>query len=102
MISLSASGLSPILVSASMPRSRKISRARGLSASAISTLAMGKVLIPEIAGAGSGCRRAADLAIGPVEPGQQRLDVGALDGGARPDAQARRRIAMARDVVGHT
>ena len=37
---------------------------------------------------------------GPVEPGRQRLDVGRLDGGAAPDAQARRGVAIGADVVG--
>ena len=37
---------------------------------------------------------------GPVEPRRQRLDVGGLDRGAAPDPQARRRVAVAGDVVG--
>ena len=37
---------------------------------------------------------------GPVEPRHQRRDVGGLDRGAAPDAQARRRVAVAADVVG--
>src|SRR5713226_5901039 len=36
----------------------------------------------------------------PVEPERKRLDIGALDGGAAPDAQAGRRIAVGIDVVG--
>ena len=40
------------------------------------------------------------LAIGPVEPQRQRFDIGALDGRAAPDAQARRRVAIGGDVVG--
>ena len=36
----------------------------------------------------------------PVEPGRQRFDILRLDGGAAPDAQARRRVAIVGDVVG--
>ena len=53
---------------------------------------------------GPGLRRetmaSACSCIGPVEPGPERLDVGGVDGGAAPDAQARRRVAIAGDVVG--
>ncbi len=45
-------------------------------------------------------RSAAGRREGPVEPGAERLDVGGVDGGAAPDAQARRRVAVAGDVVG--
>ena len=38
--------------------------------------------------------------IGPVEPGDQRLDIGGFDSGAAPDAQARRRIAIGADIEG--
>src|SRR5260221_1702580 len=44
--------------------------------------------------------RAPQLAICPVEPRQQRLDIAALDRGAGPDPEAGRRVAMAGDVVG--
>ena len=37
---------------------------------------------------------------GPVEPGAERLDVVGVDGGAAPDAQARRGVAIGGDVVG--
>ena len=49
------------------------------------------------------CERADSLRprVRPVEPGQQRLDVGGLDRRAAPDAQARRRVAIGADVVGH-
>src|SRR5262249_57831426 len=42
------------------------------------------------------------LALGesPIEPQRERLDVGALDGRATPDAQARRRVAVTIDVEG--
>ena len=46
-------------------------------------------------------RRRAGAGERPVEPGQQPLDIGGLDGGATPDTQARRRIAVAGDVEGH-
>ena len=46
-------------------------------------------------------RQVRGLRIGPVEPGHQRLEVGGFDRGAAPDAQARRRVAIAADVVGH-
>src|SRR5260221_3230856 len=48
----------------------------------------------------SGRLRATELAIGPVEPGPQLLDVAALDRGARPDPEARGSVAMPGDVVG--
>src|SRR5260370_36423357 len=102
MISLSASGLRPTFTSVSIPRFPKISTARGLSASAISTLVMENCPKYGNGRRGSGRCRAADLAIGPVEPRQQRLDVAALDGGTCPDPQARRRVAVAGDVVRDT
>ena len=46
------------------------------------------------------CSRSSRLLPGPVEPGPERLDVGGVDGRAAPDAQARRRVAIAGDVVG--
>src|SRR5207244_3506923 len=45
-------------------------------------------------------QRGLGLREGPVDPRRQRLEIGSLDGRAAPDAQARRRIAMRRDVVG--
>ena len=44
--------------------------------------------------------RVLGLGVGPVEPVRERFDVGALDGRAAPDPQARRRIAVGADVVG--
>ena len=44
----------------------------------------------------SGCSRR----VGPVEPRTERLDVGGLDRGAAPDAQARRGVAIGADVEG--
>src|SRR6188768_1260979 len=37
---------------------------------------------------------------GPVEPGRQGLDIRGVDGGAAPDAQAGRGVAVAADVEG--
>src|SRR3546814_9949307 len=37
---------------------------------------------------------------GPVEPGAERFDIGGVDGRAAPDAQARRGIAIAGDIMG--
>ena len=45
-------------------------------------------------------QRVPALGEGPVEPQRQRLDIGALDGRAAPDAQAGRRIAVGIDVIG--
>src|SRR6201995_1725853 len=71
----------PGLSSASMPRSLKMASAAGESLSAIRTLGM------------SG---AFHLSPGPVEPGNESLDVGAFHRGAAPDAKARRgRTVMA-------
>src|SRR6266852_7831146 len=127
MMRFSSSGERPVITWASMPRSAKMEAARALSASAINTFGMvslpacwnvvGARLVPARAGGTTGRPfessrepgpymsslsrlRLPQLAIGPVEPGQQRLDVAALDGGAGPDSEARRRIAMAGDVVG--
>src|SRR5688572_6711003 len=107
-----------------MPRAAKISTARGLSSSAMSTFGIRKlqenntstqrtqrlrrgrrgrilllrVLCEPFAFSASNffLGRFCGAALffpGPVEPGQQRLDVAALDGGAGPDADARRRGA---------
>ena len=38
--------------------------------------------------------------VGPVEPGPERLDIGGLDRGAAPDADAGRSVAIAGDVIG--
>src|SRR6516165_922019 len=45
---------------------------------------------------------AALLIPGPVEPGQQRFDIGRLDRRASPDTPARRRRAMTGDTVCRT
>src|SRR6185369_10396788 len=82
----SSAGFSPGLKSTSQPRSEKISTARGLSSSEISTL--GFAMVP------------LDFRIGPVQPGQQRFQIALLDGGAAPDAQARGGVAIGADVVG--
>src|SRR5471032_1824630 len=96
MIARSSAGLRPGLKSTSQPRSAKISTARGDSSSEMRTLGLA------ICGISSGCFRAEflfDLAIGPVEPRQQRLEIALLDGGAAPDAQTWRRVAVGADVV---
>src|SRR5258708_2616050 len=92
MIAFSSPGFRPGFSSTSRPRARKISTARGLSSSLIRTLGCAIS-----AGLGQG---GLDLAIGPVEPWQQRLDVGGLDRSAGPQPQARRRIAMVDRVIG--
>src|SRR3546814_12318433 len=38
--------------------------------------------------------------VGPVEPRAEGFDIGGVDGRAAPDAKARRRVAITRDVVG--
>src|SRR5580658_2079213 len=101
MIFLSSSGERPVMTSVSTPRSAKISTARGDRASEIKTLGMASIREGiRTRRRRSGRGGAAQLAIGPVEPGQQRFDIAALDGGAAPDAQPRRRIAMTGDVIG--
>src|SRR5215510_7118147 len=107
--------------STSTPRSLKICTAAGDSASEMRTL--GFIVItwtsvvpsalpawqrlrarpPASAGARALRRlgqRLLGQRIGPVEPRHQGLDVGGLDGRAAPDTQARRRVAVGRDVVG--
>src|SRR3954469_12706492 len=120
---------SPVCISTSMPRSAKISTARGLRASAMNTLGMIvrseknstretrvsaenakekdtyplrllcvlrlDLLLSRLGGG-------AFLGPGPFEPRQQRLDVAALDRGAGPDADTRRRGAVAGEVVAGT
>src|SRR3546814_20854597 len=53
--------------------------------------------VPAFAGMTSGGRK---LRPGPVEPGAERFDIGGVDGRAAPDAQARRGIAIAGDIMG--
>src|SRR3984885_6986296 len=45
-------------------------------------------------------QRVLGLGVGPVEPVRQRFHVGALDGRAAPDAQARRCVPIGIDVEG--
>src|SRR5256885_8989410 len=80
-----SAGFRPGLKSTSQPRSAKISTARGDSSSEIRTLGFAIFAL--------------DLAVGPVEPGHQGFQITFLDGGAAPDAQARRRVAVGADVV---
>src|SRR5687767_3670898 len=91
----------PGLSSTSMPLARNTSAAFGSIWSEISTLGI-RTFPPlrhrERAGgwaSGLGCPRFVER---PVEPGQQRLDIGRLDGGAAPDAQAGRSVAIGGDV----
>src|SRR4051794_26459341 len=95
MTAISSSFFMPTRMSASTPRSAKMRTAAGLSSSAMSTLGM---VVP-IAGKGGSEAGPGGLER-PVEPGHQRLEVGGLDGGAAPEPQAGRRVAVARDVVG--
>src|SRR5487761_1233636 len=90
---LSSSGVSLVLTTVSTPRSLKTATARGLNSSEISTLGM--------VATGSGGCSAANFVEGPVEPRQQCLDVAGFDRGSAPEAQTRRRVAMASNVVGH-
>src|SRR5215475_3055299 len=97
MDSSSAAGR-PMRTSVSMPRSRKISAARGLRSSEIRTRNMSWSSMKT---RDCGSWLAAGLGEGPVEPGQERLDVRGLDRGAAPDAQAWRRVAIGADVEGN-
>src|SRR4051812_38804982 len=83
----------PGRTSTSTPRPWKMPTAAGLSSSATRTLGIGAT--PERSG-----ERGEGAGEGPVEPRRQPLDIGGLDGGAAPDPQARRRVAVAGDVVG--
>src|SRR5215218_3723039 len=84
--------------STSMPRSLKIWTAAGERASEMRT--RGAVMtVPRDAGSGGQVQLGPGLGVGPVEPGKESLDVGRLDRRAAPDAQARRGIAIGRDVV---
>src|SRR5271154_1290814 len=81
----------PIATSVSIPRARKISAARGLNSSAINTFGMTFSL-----------RRLGGVALlvpGPVEPWQERLDIAPLDRRAGPDADPRRRGAVAGEGI---
>src|SRR5689334_23361214 len=85
MICNSSGFFRPTLTSASTPRLRKISSARGLSSSAMSTFGMSIPLFGKVADAGRE---------GPVEPRQQRFDIAALDRRPTPEAQTRRRRSV--------
>src|SRR5258708_8116295 len=108
------------MTSAAIPRAAKISTARGLNSSAINTF--GIQFRPRLTTKtrrwvcsscssclrgerhdevqGSGCLGGVLLLLpGPVEPGQQRLDIALLDGCAGPDPDAGRRGAVARQIV---
>src|ERR1043166_2434814 len=87
--SLSRLGLTTV----SMPRSAKICTAAGESLSEMRTRG---------AMAASRClaQRVLALRERPIEPGGEPLDVGGLDGRAAPDAQAGRRVAIERDIIG--
>src|SRR5512144_1720585 len=121
MIAFSSSGFRPVLTSASMPRPRKMSAACGLMLSEMRTLGMVSCSFLAVARclphplplprAGEGGTRARgrvrglgaplrgrefglDVCPGPVEPGEQRLQIAGLDGGAGPQPEARRRVAV--------
>src|SRR5205807_8547204 len=81
--------------STSTPRSLKICTAAGESASEMRTRGA-----MDVGALGRLGQRVPGLGVGPVEPRDQRLDVGGFDGGAAPDAKPGRRVAMAGDVVG--
>src|SRR5581483_1364618 len=95
MIGISSLGVSPTFSSTSMPRSWKIFTASGASSSAIRTLGLGAI-----------SRRLLllgfDFAIGPVEPGQQRIDIAGLDRRSAPDPQARRGVAIGTGIEADT
>src|SRR4051812_43880866 len=87
MMARKSAGDSPVLMSTSMPRLRKISTAAGDSLSLIRTLGMIRSWEGSLLGrrerGGDGCGS-------PVEPRQQGDDVRRLDGRAGPDPQAGR------------
>src|SRR5262249_10109811 len=87
----SSGAFSPVRTSTSTPRCLKIATACWLSSSAIRTFGM---CAPRLA------RSWMQLRPGPVEPGEQGLEVRGLDGGAGPDAQAGWGVAIGADVVG--
>src|SRR4051794_14543581 len=97
MIACNSSDFRPTRVSTSTPRSRKMASAAGLSWSAISTLGMVAPISRRLRGSAEPLPGPGE---GPVEPGQEGLDVVGLDCGPAPDAQPRRRVAVALDVVG--
>src|SRR4051812_694326 len=94
MISRNSADDRPGRTSASMPRVRKISTAAGESLSLIRTLGMVSLL-----GGSSGREEGRGLSEGPVEPGQQRFDIGGFDGGAAPNSQSGGCVAIRGDVV---
>src|SRR3954453_17477689 len=97
MTAISSSFFRPVRTSASTPRSAKTRTAAGLSSSAMSTLGMTWGIRGSLKGSGeAGLRLGED----PGEPGGERLEVGRFHRGPAPEAQARGRVAVARDVVG--
>src|SRR5580692_3038839 len=96
----------PGLLSISTPRSLKMATAAGESLSAIRTLGMDDSMLEMERGTRRDARagkrlNGLDLGPGPVEPGRQRFQVSLVDGGATPDAQPRRRGAIAGDIQRH-
>src|SRR5689334_9550525 len=85
MMARSSAGFRPGLKSTSQPRSAKISTARGLSSSEMRTLGFAMFSL--------------DFGVSPIQPRQQRFQIALLDSGTAPDAQTRRGIAIAADVV---
>src|SRR5712671_4095362 len=123
MILISSSLDRPVFTSVSMPRSLKMATAAGDNLSEIRTLGMNLfsnfcptpnpsprwgrgIRAPfHLPNEGRSERVSAPgggllfhLCEGPIEPGRQRLDVGCFHGGAAPDAQTRRRGAIAADI----
>eukprot|EP01136_Pigoraptor_vietnamica_P033668 Opistho-1_new@96758 len=47
----------------------------------------------------AGTTSSVERGVSPVEPRAERFDIGGVDGRAAPDAKARRRVAIARDVI---
>src|ERR1700730_14007766 len=105
MIAISSSRPRPTRTSTSRPRSLKISTARGDRSSAINTFGIAGypfVRKNRTGEAASGGRSGlAYGAPGPIEPGEQRVQVRGLHGGTGPDPQARRGVAIMADIHRH-
>src|SRR6266699_1265588 len=126
MILISSSLDRPVFTSVSMPRSLKIATAAGDNLSEIRTLGMMfsivppparlvrhlprhdgggndlAIFLPRLRGRSGESRGGGHLLFhlseGPIEPGCERFDIGCFHGGAAPDAQTRRRGAIAADI----
>src|SRR6266567_3078765 len=123
MILISSSLDRPVFTSVSMPRSLKIATAAGDNLSEIRTLGINlfsmsnypppeplcgstsprgggesKPPLPLVGRGRGGGHLLFHLCEGPIEPGCERFDIGCFHGGAAPDAQTRRRGAIAADI----